>query len=39
MIEKLEVMLENLSLEELQEVIKMCEESINKIDGGDSDDR
>ena len=37
MIKKIETILDNLSIEEIKEVIEMCEVSIAKIDGDDDD--
>ena len=39
MIKKIETVIDNLSIDEIKELIQMCEESIAKIDGGDNNDR
>ena len=37
MIKKIETVIDNLSIDEIKELIQMCEESISKIDGDDDD--
>ena len=39
MIKKIETVIDNLSIDEIKELIQMCEESIFKIDDGDNNDR